>query len=295
MKEFKIITDSCSDLTTELRSRYDIDYVQMNVVVKGKEIQANLDWANFSPKEIYDVMRGGERITTTQVPTEEYLTVFEKYLAEGKDVLYVACSSALSGSVNTSVVVAKELMQKYPDAKICCVDTLNSCYGEGILAMKAAQMKAEGKSIDEVVAWLEENKLKSNQVAAIENLDYLKRAGRVKASTAFFGNLFGVKPMLISDANGNNYAIKKVKGRKSSMLELVQMCKDSIIDAENQTIYLVHADCEEDAMALKALVEEQIPCKEIYVSYIGPIIGASVGPGTMALYFMGKEVTVVGE
>lgn len=294
MKDFKIITDSCSDMPKDLREKYDIDYVKMQIVVDGKELPASLDWDIYSPKELYDIMRGGKRITTTQVPNEEFTEVFGKYLEQGMDVLYIGCSSALSGSVNAGLVIARELEEKY-DAKIVCIDCLNSCYAEASIAIKAAELKAEGRSLEETAGWIEENKLKFNQAATVESLDYLRRAGRVKATAAFFGNIFGVKPIIISDAHGNNYAIKKVKGRKGSIAELVNMAKETIEDPENQTLYVCHADCMDDAVAFKDALAKEIPCKDIYVGYIGPIIGASTGPGTIAVYYYGKEVTVVGE
>ena len=294
MKDYKIITDSCSDMPKDLREKYDVDYVKMNIVVDGKELPASLDWDIYSPKELYDFMRDGKKITTTQVPNEEFEEVFGKYLKEGKDVLYLGCSSALSGSVNAGQVIARELEEKY-GGRIICIDCLNSCYAEGSMAIKAAQLKAEGKSIEETANWIEENKLKFNQAATVESLDYLKRAGRVKATAAFFGNIFGVKPIIISDAHGNNYAIKKVKGRKGSIAELVAMAKETITDPENQTLYVCHADCMDDALAFKEALVKEIPCKDVYIGYIGPIIGASTGPGTIAVYYFGKEVTVVGD
>lgn len=295
MRDYQILTDSCSDLTTELRNKYGIDYVQMNIVYNGKELPADLDWKTYSPKEMYDIMRGGTRITTTQVPAETFNASFTAYAEKGVDVLYIGCSSALSGSVNTGHVVANEVMEAHPEMKIVCIDSLNSCMGEGMLAIKAAELKAEGKSIEEVAEYIEQNKLKYNQFAVAETLEYLKRAGRVKASKAFFGNLFGVKPIIISDARGANYAIKKAKGRKGSILETVAMCKEAIENPEEQTLYILHADCEEDVKLFKEELLKEIPCKDTYVSYIGPIIGASVGPGTLAVYCVGKEVTVIGD
>ena len=239
-------------------------------------------------------MRGGKRITTTQVPPAEFQSVFGNYLKEGKDIVYIGCSSALSGSVNTAAVIAKELKEQYPEREIYCVDTLNSCHGEAMIAMKAAEMKREGKSAEEVCGWIEENKLKFNQIAPVGDLTYLKRAGRVKASTAFFGNLLGVKPIIISDARGNNFAVKKVKGRRKSLEEAVNMVKDAITDTEG-TVYVCHADCAEDAETVKNLLLESVKCKDVKIEYIGPIIGASTGPGTIGVYFFGKEVTEAGE
>ena len=294
MKQVKIITDSCSDLDAALREQYGIDYVKMNVVIRGEEKPANLDWELYSPKEFYDIMRGGERITTTQVPASEFIEVFEKYAGEGFDIVYIACSAVLSGSVNTGIVVAKDIMEKYPDTNIICIDSKNSCMGEGIIAIEAAKLAAEGRSAAEIAAAVDDMKLSVNQFAAVEKLDYLKRAGRVKASSAFFGNLFGVKPIIISDANGQNVAVTKVKGRSASIRECVNMLKDVIIEPEKQTLFVGHADCVEAAEELKALAEQELKPADVHMGYIGPIIGASVGPGTIVIYGVGKKVDIQG-
>ena len=136
---------------------------------------------------------------------------------------------------------------------------------------------------------------KENYVATVENLDYLKRAGRVKATSAFFGNLFGVKPIIISDAKGQNYALKKIKGRRASLLHLVEYLKENIVDSKNQIIYIGHADSVEDAEFVKEHIEREVECKGVYIDYIGPIVGVSVGPGTIAVYYVGQEVTVIGD
>ena len=292
MKDYVILTDSCSDLSKDVRESLGIDYVQMNIVYDGKELPASLDWDLYTPQELYNLMRNGTRITTNQVPVQTFTTVFTKYLEDGKDIVYIGCSSALSGSVNTGKVVADELAEKYPDNKVYVIDSLNSCLGEGLMVIDAAKMKKEGKTAAEVVAYIEANKLKYQQFCAVDDLTYLKRAGRVKASAAFFGNLFGVKPILISNRQGENFAIKKIKGRKNSLDEIINMAKSSIVAPETQTVAVVHADCEKDAEYLKNRIESELGVKEVYVNYIGPIIGASAGPGTIAIYCRCNEKEV---
>lgn len=292
MKDYVILTDSCSDLSKDIRESLGIDYVQMNIVYDGKELPASLDWDLYTPQELYNLMRNGTRITTNQVPVQTFTTVFTKYLEDGKDIVYIGCSSALSGSVNTGKVVADELAEKYPDNKVYVIDSLNSCLGEGLMVIDAAKMKEEGKTAAEVVAYIEANKLKYQQFCAVDDLTYLKRAGRVKASAAFFGNLFGVKPILISNRQGENFAIKKIKGRKNSLDEIINMVKSSIVAPETQTVAVVHADCEKDAEYLKNRIESELGVKEVYVNYIGPIIGASAGPGTIAIYCRCNEKEV---
>ncbi len=291
MKNFVILTDSCSDLDKATREKYSIDYVQMNITYDGKELPASLDWDLYTPSEFYGLMKAGTRIKTTQGPLKSFTERFQKYLDEGKDVVYIACSSALSGSVNTAKVVADELNEKHEN-KIYCIDTLNSCLGEGLMAVDAAKMCSDGKSVTEVVEYLEENKQKYLQVGSVGDLTYLKRAGRVKASAAFFGNLFGIKPIIVSNHAGENFAFKKVKGRRNSLDEIVNIAKEYIENPEEQTIAVVHADCIDDANYVKDKIEKEIKPKEVYVNYIGPIIGASAGPDMLAIYCKGKEMQV---
>lgn len=292
MKDYIIITDSCSDLGKDIRSKYEIEYVPMNIVYDDKEEIASLDWDIYTPEELYGILRGGTRIITNQVPTTVYEERFERYLKEEKDILYIACSSALSGSYASSCIVSQELLKKYPERKIYCIDSLNSCLGEGLMAIDASIMRKENKTIEEVKEYIESNKLRYNQLCTVDNLNYFKRAGRVKASSAFFGNLLGVKPIIISNKLGENYALKKVKGRKASLDEIVNMAKEVVINPQEQTIAIVHADCYEDAEYLKERVINEIKPKDIYINYLGPIIGSTAGPGTIAIFLKGKEVDV---
>lgn len=292
MRKVQIITDSCSDLTPELMKNYHIDYARMNTVYKGKTAPADLAWTSGDVHLFYDRMRNGERFTTTQVPVEEFNRVFRKYLDQGCDIVYIACSVKQSGSVNTAQVLSKKLMEEYNGAAVHCINSMRASIGEGILAIEAAKYAETGKSADEVAAYIKEKCLLVNEYATVHSLDYMKRAGRVKASTAFFGNLLGVKPIIAADADGEQAAYKKVKGRAASLNEIVDLLKESILDAENQTVYLAHADCQPvEVEMLRSLVLREIPCKDVYVSYIGPIIGATVGPDTMAVFALGKEVT----
>ena len=295
MKKFVIVTDSCSDLDKIERDRYNIDYIKLHYSYDGKQSDADLDWGNVSFKDFYDIMRGGTRIITAQVNVEEYKLAFEKYLKEGLDILYLGCSSALSGSVKASYVARDELLKAYPDRKIICIDTLNPCLGQGILCMVASELRAEGKTIEEVAAWVEEHRKFVHQEATVDKLTWLKQAGRVSAASAFFGGLLNVKPIIINDAIGANVAIEKVKGRKVSMNKLVERFSTDFVDYPFQKIYIVHGDCEEDANELKSLVENALPegskHLEVNVRKLGPIIGASCGPGTLGIYYFGTEVT----
>ena len=296
MNKFVIITDSCSDLDKSLRTQFDIEYVPMHFSVDDNDYEASLDWASFSVTEFYNLLRNGKRILTAQVTVEEYKQAFKKHLDNGYDVLSISCSSALSASVKASFVAKEELEKDYPDRKIICVDSLNSCYGLGIMVITASRMRSEGKTIEEIAEWIENHKLEVNQECTPDKLLYLKRAGRVSATSAFFGGLLNIKPIIISDAKGQNFAVEKVKGRKVSIERLAERFLESYNpDAPYQCVCISHADSPADASLLKdAIIKKLGHNVDIYTGYIGPIVGASCGPGTLAVYFYGKKVTVNG-
>ena len=298
MNKIAILLDSTCDLTPELLKEYDLDYCEMGISIDDKEYLASLYWdSGITPKEFYDYMRNNKnkRILTIQVREKTYETKFVKYLNQGCDVIYIACSSALSGSINTGRSVAKRLMEERKGSKIICIDSLTSGMNQGFLGMWARDLSKEGKSVEEIAKVIEENKLNMNQWATVGDLTYLAKAGRVKASAAFFGNLFGVKPIIISDAKGNNFAYKKVKGRETSLIEIAESVKNSIIDPENHYIAVCHADCIEEANKLKKLIEERVKCKGILLMPLGPILGCSCGPETVSAFHYGKKVTIAGE
>ena len=290
MRNVKIVTDSCADLPKELREKYDIDYMMMNTVYEGKETPASLDWEFYSPKELYDICRNGGRVTTTMVPPDRFQEYFKAELEKGNDIVYIACSGKLSGSVNVGKVEAETILKDYPDATICCVDSINASFGEGIIAMKAAEMRDQGMSAKEIEEALLPIRNNVNQFITVHNLNALKAAGRVTGSSAFFGNLLGVKPIIISDSVGNNTPIKKAKGRLNSFKELVSLVAEGVEGQENPDICIVHADCMDEAEDLAKMVEEAIPGAKTYITYIGPIVGASIGADAIGLYAYGKSI-----
>lgn len=296
MKQFAIMSDSSCDLSKENRTRYGIDYIDMRILYEDKDIPADLDWETLGMKEFYDLMRSGVRMRTAQVNVAEFEIAFEKYIQEGKDVLYLACSSALSSSYKQSLIAREKMIEKYPDAKIVCIDARRSCHGLGILCLAAADLRAEGKTIEETADYIEKHKQEVHQFGAVDNLVYLKRAGRVSALSAVFGGLLQVKPIIISDVAGQNLAVEKVKGRKNSIIRVADMIADAYTEHEHQRVFVVHADCGDEAVWLKDLIRERIPDKEIPIDIepLGPIIGASAGPGMIAAYCFGKEVTIDG-
>ncbi|MBR2384038.1 MAG: DegV family protein [Clostridia bacterium] len=298
MKKYVIVTDSCSDLEKVDRERYNIEYLKLHYAVNGEQYDADLDWQGLSFEEFYGIMRKGDRIITAQINTTEYVMQFEKFLLEGCDILYIGCSSALSGSVKASTVARDELLQRYPDGKIICVDSLNASMGLGMLCIVASKLRDEGKTIEEVATWVEDNRRYVHQEATPEKLIWLKQAGRISASKAFIGGLLNVKPIIISDVNGANVSVEKVKGRTASFERIAQRFKERFVNYPYQMIYFVHGDCIEDVKDLAKEVEKVLPEEakniQINIRKLGPAIGASCGPGMIGLYFFGTEETYDG-
>ena len=296
MAKFKIFGDSCSDLPTEIRKQFDIEYVHMGLVVDGEEKRADLDWIDYTPEEFYGWLKEGKKVKTTQVSVPEFEECFTPALEAGYDILYIGCSSALSGSVNTCEVLVKPaLLEKYPDRKIVVIDSLNASGSEGLMLVRASQLRGEGKSIEEVAKWIEANKLRFHFFATVDTLTYLKNAGRIKGSKAFFGNIFGVKPMIISDAKGNNYAVEKAKGRRNALIRLVEVVKERVIKPETQVCYVSHADARPEDVELVVSKIKELGFKDVVVGNLGPIISASCGPATFGVYYLGQEETRIGE
>ena len=295
MKKFQVLTDSTANIEKKYRDMVGLDYCRMHVIVNGVEYHADLEWAEISAKDFYDAMRNNGKTSTNLVTVEEFENKFTKYLDQGLDVLYVACSTKLSGSLNNAVIVASELKEKYPDRKIICFDSLRSNYAEGLMAAAAANLANQGKDIEEVVEYLNENRLKFQTHATVDTLTWLRKAGRIKAGAAFFGNLIGIKPIIIGDARGNNYAHKKVKGRKNSLDDLINTTIERIENPEEAVVFIDHADALQDAEYVRDQLNSKIKLKEINIQYLGPIIGSTVGPGAVVVNFYGKKITIMGE
>lgn len=293
MKKFQVLTDSTSDVVKEIREEFELDYVRMLFTQDGVERNADLDWGEINPKTYYDQMRKGSRSVTGLATFGEFQEKFRKYLEQGMDILFIGCSTRLSGTVNNAKLVAAELLTEFPDRRIICFDSLRTNYAEGLMAIDAAKMALDGKELDEVVNYLEDNCLNYQVHATVDTLQFLKLAGRIKASTAFFGNLFGVKPIIVSDAKGNNYGYKKVKGRKNSLNELVNIVKTRMINPKESILFIEHADSLEDAEYVAKELEGFV--KEIKISWLGPIIGATIGPGAITCNFYGEKVDFASE
>ena len=294
MKNYVIYSDTSCDMEKKYREQWGVEYAKVHIHYDETDYLADLDWEiHGSAKGYYDVIRSGKRIFSSQITTQEYTAEFEKWLEKGYDVLYLACSSKISASVNAAVLAANDLAEKYPDNKVVVVDTRRACGALFFLVMEASKLKQNGASIEETEKWVRENIDYVHQLGTVADLKYLKQAGRVSASAAFFGGLFQVKPIIISDAKGQNFAIGKVKGRKQSLDKLVEIFKTEYDPSTYPTVIISNADCEDEALYLKEQVMANgVKEEDIIISTIGPAVGSAVGPGMISLYYYGTEVTV---
>ncbi|MBQ8406430.1 MAG: DegV family protein [Clostridia bacterium] len=293
MREDVIVTDSGSDLEKSLREQFGVEYFPMRCIINEEDYEADLDWGHMSAHDFYQMMRDGARARSAQVNVSVFKEGFKKILDEGKDILYVATSSKISASVNAGMVAKEELLKEYPDSKIIVIDALRVCYALGILVIRASELKAEGKTIEETAAWIEENKLTVNMEGTVENLKYLRQAGRVTAASSFFAGLLNIKPVIIADALGRNFAVEKVKGRRASLNRLAERVAESFVDVPYQRLFISHADCLEDAETLKEMIFEKLgKTLDVHIGYVGCASGTAVGPGMISAHFFGKKVTL---
>ena len=290
MAKYQIFSDSSCDLSTELRRANNIEYFYFGLVVDGVEYKADLDWVEYSQEEFYGWLSAGKKVKTTQVSMEEVMNKVRPYFEKGIDVIYIGCSSALTGSMNLFELAKKELLEEFPDRKMIGVDSLTASPCLGILVLDAAKQQQKGLSIEELQQWVLDNRFFYNQFATVDTLSFLKAAGRIKGTAAFFGNIMGVKPIFISDRKGNNFTINKVKGTKASLNALFDYVKEAMIPGETEEIVIGQGMAQERAESLKKRIEDELHIKaSIY--WIGPIVGTTCGPGVIATFCRGKEVT----
>ena len=290
MAKYQIFSDSSCDLSTGLRKENNLEYFYFGLVVDGVEYRADLDWKDYTQEEFYGWLSAGRKVKTTQVSMEEVMNKVRPYFEKGIDVIYIGCSSALTGSMNLFELAKKELMEEFPDRKMIGVDSLLASCALGMFLLDASKKQAEGLSIEELEQWALSNRFFYNQFATVDTLTYLKAAGRIKGTAAFFGNILGVKPIFISDRKGNNLTVNKVKGTKASLNELFEGVKNAFVPGETQEIFIGQGLAQERAEALKKRVEDELKVKAT-VQWIGPIVGTTCGPGVIATFCRGKEVT----
>lgn len=289
MKNFIITADSCSDLPLNLVKEMDLRVIPLSVEVGGNVYRDYPDEREIKVKDFYELLRDKKVAKTSMINVNDFIDFFEKLLKEDKDILYIGFSSALSGTVNSAAIAREEIMNKYPNRKIIIIDSLSASLGLGLLIYYADKLRSEGKPIDEVATWVEANKLKLCHLFTVADLGTLRRGGRLSGTAAFFGDLLRVKPVLHVDNEGRLVPLKKARGRNSSLIMLVEMMKEAIVDSVKQTIFLSHGDDLETATNVGKMIQDEMKVKKIIYGNVGPIIGAHSGPGTIAIFFMGKE------
>ncbi len=286
MSNFKILTDSCCDFAAHEYTDLGLAYVPLTLTFRGAE---TLDRNDDSLKELYNGMRAGESAKTSAVNPEGWAAAMKPILEAGQDLLVLAFSSGLSTTYQSAVIAAGELEEKYPDRKIRVVDTLSASMGQGLLVWYACKKRDEGLDLDAVTAWVEEHKFHLCHWFTVDDLMYLKRGGRVSAATALVGTMLQIKPVMHMDDEGHLIKVGTARGRKASIHALLKQAQELGADFDNSTMFISHGDCIEDARYLEQLVKEKCGVKEVITNYVGAVIGSHSGPGTLALFFLGKH------
>ena len=294
MADFVIIPDSSSDLTADLRERFGIpDYVHgLMYFPDGHSELADLDWTEYDPKTFYESMSDKKTLYKTAcAPAGDIMRIYENQLKQGKDILAITLSSALSGTYQTCEMVKKELLEKYPDRKIICVDSMRYSTALSLLVIMAAMKQREGATLEETAAFVEQNKHCIHQMGPMDDLFFLCKTGRISNFKAFFGTLVGVNPMADFNRHGLSEVLGKFKGKKAAFDAVIRYMRETILDPENSILFVAHSNRPEAAQVLRDMVEQEFHPKEIIINHIGMSCGASIGPGLCAVFYYGTEIS----
>ena len=289
MSDFVLLTDSCCDLPQYLVDQMQIEYVPLCVHMDEATYRNNLDEREISYKDFYAQLPKVKDIKTSAVNQHEFTQVMEKIVLDGKDFIYIGFSSGLSGTYSAGALAVRDLQEKYPDRKMYAVDTLAASLGQGMLVYYAWLEKQKGKTIEEVHQYLVDACPKMCHWFTVDDLMHLKRGGRVSATTALLGSMLSIKPVMHVDDEGHLTLVSKARGRKNSIRSLLQEMQKTAIDPENQVIFISHGDAEADAEYLAEMIRKELHVKDVIINYVGPVIGAHSGPGTLALFFFGTK------
>jgi len=281
---FKIVTDSCCDLPAELVRELELSVAPLSVELDG----ASFPEGAMTPVELYDHLRAGKLPKTAAVNPDGWEAVMVPALEAGRDVLVLAFSSGLSATYQSAVIAAEELREQYPDRKIIVIDTLCAAIGQGLLVHTAAKLRSEGRTIDEVAAWVEAHKRNVLHWVTVEDLMHLKRGGRVSATTAVVGTMLNIKPVIKVDDAGKLETVAKSRGRKAALNYLLDRMAESFDPTVSDTVFIGHGDCLEDAEHVEAQIRERFGVKNVVISYVGAVIGSHTGPGVVVIGFFGK-------
>jgi len=290
-QSYVFMTDSDSDLLYSIADEKNIPVVKMPYTLEGKEYLDDNGRAGIE-QEFFRKMREGASPATSLLPTEAYLEYFEPVLKE-KDLLFIAFSSQMSSTINNIYEAREILLGKYPDRKFIVVDTLSISGPQTLLILGAHALYEQGKSMEEVEQWVRDNRMRAHAWLTVGDLKYLARGGRISSTSALFGSVLDIKPIICMGKGGKLDPAEKVQGRKKALRTIVERTAEYIEHPEEQTVIILQGDVPEEAERLKEMLKAHIPeIKEIRIQIIGPVIGAHCGPGTLACCFMGKERTI---
>ena len=289
MSEYVIVTDSSCDMTQEMVNEIGIQVLPLSFTIKGQNLKDHPDNRDMAPKDFYNLQREGEMASTAAVNLNQYEEFLTPILNQGKDVLVLSFSSGLSSTYQASKLAADELSERYPDRKIYAVDTLSASLGQGLLIWHAAQKKKEGMSIEALRDWVEAHKLNMCHWFTVDDLQFLKRGGRISAATALVGTMLKIKPVLHMDDEGHLINISKARGRRASLDALLDKVGELGVELDKQTMFISHSDCLDDVQYVADQLKSRFHVPEVRWNYIGPVIGAHTGPGCLAVFFMGTH------
>ncbi|MEF9852899.1 MAG: DegV family protein [Hydrogenoanaerobacterium sp.] len=286
-REIVISTDTNGDLPFSFIDEHKINLLPLGYTMDG--VTRFTDDRTIDQHEFYELMRAGKMPTTMQVNPEQSIDSFDAIAKSGKDVLHIAFSSGLSGSYNSAEMGAKEVRERYPEAKIIVIDSLSASLGEGLMVYYAVKMRGEGKTIDEIAEWLNGHKQNFIHYFTVEDLNHLYRGGRVSKATAVVGTMLGIKPVMYVNEEGKLVPMGKVRGRKQSILNLVERMGDKMEGMTNEVVFISHGDCLDEAQFCADEIKKKYHIKNFMFNYVAPSIGAHSGPGTIAIFFLGKN------
>ena len=289
MRDYVLMTDSCCDLTDSMARELELEVLPLTMHMDGQNYPNDLAGTAISNEAFYKRIRAGKLATTSAANVGQFQDAMRKVLERGKDIVCVCFSSALSTTYQSAVIAANDMRTEFPEAEIFVVDSLSASLGEGLLLYLAAQQKRAGLSAAELAAWVEENRLSICHWFTVDDLNFLKRGGRVSATTAFVGTMLSIKPIMHTSDEGKLVPVGKARGRKAALKALLDSIERLAIRPEEQTMFICHADCEEEARAVARQIKDRFGTKTVHINYIGPVIGSHTGPNTMGIFFIGTK------
>lgn len=291
MSEYVIFTDANSDMDAGMVERWGVEVLPMRFAIGGAEYYNWPDKREMTSEEFYKKIRNGDMSSTTQTNAIEFEELFRPHLQAGRDVLYIGFSSGLSGTLHAAQMAAETLKEELPGGRVVVVDTLSICLGQALLVEAAAKLKNEGKTLDEVAAWVEENRLKVSHLFTVDDLNFLKRGGRLSGTAALVGTVLSIKPVLKVNTEGRLVVDDKVRGRKNSLMRLADEVEKTAANPKENTIYVAHADNLADAELVAEEIRNRTGAANVECKYIGPVLGGHTGPDAIAVLFFsnGRE------